>query len=62
MLSLLSEADGLLRRSDLPSLAFEVLLLKLAELPRLVPIEDFLSGRSPLNPVPQSACDLQWGG
>ena len=46
MLSLLSDADGLLRRSDLPSLAFEVLLLKLAELPRLVPIEEFLSGKT----------------
>jgi len=32
-------------RSDLPALAFEVLLLKLAELPRLVPIEEFLSGK-----------------
>ena len=46
MLSLLSDADALLRRSDLPSLAFEVLLLKLAELPRLVPIEEFLSGKT----------------
>ncbi len=45
MLSLLSDADSLLRRSDLPSLAFEVLLLKLAELPRLVSIEDVLSGK-----------------
>jgi DNA polymerase-3 subunit gamma/tau len=47
MLSLLSDADALLRRSDLPSLAFEVLLLKLAELPRLVPIEEILSGKIP---------------
>ncbi len=62
MLSLLSEADGLLRRSDLPSLAFEVLLLKLAELPRLVPIEDFLSGKSPLNPVAQSASTYSGAG
>jgi hypothetical protein len=54
MLSLLSDADGLLRRSDLPSLAFEVLLLKLAELPRLVPIEDLLSGKSPIGPLAQS--------
>ena len=54
MLSLLSDADGLLRRSDLPSLAFEVLLLKLAELPRLVPIEEFLSGKReiPTSSVP----------
>jgi DNA polymerase-3 subunit gamma/tau len=58
MLSLLSEADGLLRRSDLPSLAFEVLLLRLAELPRLVPIEDFLSGKTGIPPSlsnPQTA-------
>ena len=56
MLSLLGEADGLLRRSDLPALAFEILLLKLAELPRLVPIEDFLSGKSgfPALPTPPS--------
>jgi DNA polymerase-3 subunit gamma/tau len=46
MLSLLSDGDALLRRTDLPSLAFEVLLLKLAELPRLVPIEEVLSGRN----------------
>ena len=45
LLSLLSESDGTLRRSDVPALAFEVLLLRLAELPRLVPIEEFLSGR-----------------
>ncbi|MCM3877467.1 MAG: DNA polymerase III subunit gamma/tau [Thermoanaerobaculia bacterium] len=42
LLALLSESDGTLRRSDVPALAFEVLLLKLAELPRLVPIEEFL--------------------
>ncbi|MFI5180152.1 MAG: DNA polymerase III subunit gamma/tau [Thermoanaerobaculia bacterium] len=47
MLSLLMEADSLLRRTDLPALAFEVLLLRLAELPRLVPIEDILSGKTP---------------
>ena len=47
LLSLLSESDGTLRRSDVPALAFEVLLLKLAELPRLVPIEEFLAGRIP---------------
>jgi DNA polymerase-3 subunit gamma/tau len=46
LLTLLSESDGTLRRSDVPALAFEVLLLKLAELPRLVPIEEFLSGRT----------------
>ncbi|MGE5346474.1 MAG: DNA polymerase III subunit gamma/tau [Acidithiobacillales bacterium] len=46
MLSLLSDGDALLRRADLPSLAFEVLLLKLAELPRLVPIEEILSGKT----------------
>jgi len=33
-----------------PALAFEVLLLRLAELPRLVPIEEFLSGRTPVPP------------
>jgi len=47
LLSLLSESDGTLRRSDVPALAFEVLLLKLAELPRLVPIEEILAGRIP---------------
>jgi len=46
LLTLLSESDGTLRRSDVPALAFEVLLLRLAELPRLVPIEEFLSGRT----------------
>jgi DNA polymerase-3 subunit gamma/tau len=46
MLSLLIEADSLLRRTDLPGLALEVLLLKLAELPRLVSIEDILSGKT----------------
>ena len=46
LLSLLSESDGTLRRSDVPALAFEVLLLKLAELPRLIPIEEFLAGRT----------------
>ena len=45
LLSLLSESDGTLRRSDVPALAFEVLLLKLAELPRLIPIEEFLAGK-----------------
>ena len=50
LLTLLSESDGTLRRSDVPALAFEVLLLKLAELPRLVPIEEFLSGRTPVPP------------
>ncbi len=45
-LSFLAEADGTLRRSDVPSLVLEVLLLKLAELPRLVPIEELLAGGS----------------
>jgi DNA polymerase III subunit gamma/tau len=48
LLTLLSESDGTLRRSDVPALAFEVLLLRMAELPRLVGIEDFLSGRTPV--------------
>ncbi len=43
VLTLLSEAEGNLRRSDVPSLALEVLLLRLAELPRLVPIEEILA-------------------
>jgi DNA polymerase-3 subunit gamma/tau len=50
LLSLLSESDGTLRRSDVPALAFEVLLLKLAELPRLIPIEEILAGRIPVLP------------
>lgn len=54
ILALLSESDGTLRRSDVPALAFEVLLLKLAELPRLVPIEAVLSGRAAV-PVPAAA-------
>ena len=64
MLSLLSDADGLLRRSDLPSLAFEVLLLKLAELPRLVPIEEFLSGKReiPTSSVQQSQSTYSGAG
>ncbi|MDL1952344.1 DNA polymerase III subunit gamma/tau, partial [Acidobacteria bacterium ACD] len=48
LLTLTAEGDGTLRRSDVPALAFEVLLLRLAELPRLVPIEEILSGRLPL--------------
>ncbi len=52
LLSLLSESDGTLRRSDVPALAFEVLLLKLAELPRLVPIEEILAGRIPASSGP----------
>ena len=52
LLTLLVEADSSLRRSDVPSLAFEVLLLRLAELPRLVPIEDLLAGRVALPAVP----------
>ena len=47
LLTLLSESDGTLRRSDVPALAFEVLLLRLAELPRLIPIEEILAGRIP---------------
>jgi DNA polymerase-3 subunit gamma/tau len=50
-LTLLSEAEGTLRRSDVPSLALEVLLLRLAELPRLVPIEEILASGASL---PQS--------
>ncbi len=46
LLALLSESDGTLRRSDVPSLALEVLLLRLAELPRLIPIEEILAGRT----------------
>jgi DNA polymerase-3 subunit gamma/tau len=51
VLSLLSEAEGTLRRSDVPSLALEVLLLRLAELPRLVPIEEILASGASL-PMP----------
>jgi DNA polymerase III subunit gamma/tau len=51
VLTLLSEAEGTLRRSDVPSLALEVLLLRLAELPRLVPIEEILSSGASL-PMP----------
>lgn len=47
-LTLLTEADGTLRRTDVPALALEVLLLRLAELPRLVPIEELLSGARPM--------------
>jgi DNA polymerase III subunit gamma/tau len=59
LLTLLSESDGTLRRSDVPALALEVLLLRLAELPRLVPIEEFLAGKIPVPvgapvPIPSS--------
>ena len=55
VLTLLSEAEGTLRRSDVPSLALEVLLLRLAELPRLVPIEEFLaSGATVALAAPQA--------
>ncbi|MBK9968438.1 MAG: DNA polymerase III subunit gamma/tau [Holophagales bacterium] len=50
VLSLLSEAEGMLRRSDVPSLALEVLFLRLAELPRLVPIEEILASGASLPP------------
>ena len=43
----------MLRRSDVPSLALEVLFLRLAELPRLVPIEEILASGAPL-PLPAS--------
>ena len=59
LLSLLSESDGTLRRSDVPALAFEVLLLRLAELPRLVPIEEILAGKIP---VPPGALGASSGG
>jgi DNA polymerase-3 subunit gamma/tau len=56
VLTLLSEAEGTLRRSDVPSLALEVLLLRLAEMPRLVPIEELLaSGASLPAPGPAAA-------
>ncbi len=55
LLTLLSESDGTLRRSDVPALAFEVLLLRLAELPKLVGIEEFLSGRSPVPSAPPAS-------
>ena len=50
-LTLLSEAEGMLRRSDVPSLALEVLFLRLAELPGLVSIEEILSSGAAL-PLP----------
>ena len=53
-LTLLSESEGTLRRSDVPALALEVLLLRLAELPRLVPIEEILSSGASL-PTPRPA-------
>jgi DNA polymerase-3 subunit gamma/tau len=53
VLTLLSEAEGMLRRSDVPSLALEVLFLRLAELPRLVPIEEILASGASL-PLPAS--------
>jgi DNA polymerase-3 subunit gamma/tau len=56
VLTLLSEAEGNLRRSDVPSLALEVLLLRLAEMPRLVPIEEILaSGAAFSLPAPPAA-------
>ncbi|MBL8113708.1 MAG: DNA polymerase III subunit gamma/tau [Acidobacteria bacterium] len=48
ILTLLLEGDGSVRRSDVPVLALEVLLLRLAEMPRLVAIEEILAGRLPL--------------
>ncbi|HMM33609.1 MAG TPA: DNA polymerase III subunit gamma/tau [Thermoanaerobaculia bacterium] len=53
VLTFLTEAEGMLRRSDVPALALEVLLLRMAELPRLVPIEEVLSSGGGL-PVPGS--------
>jgi DNA polymerase-3 subunit gamma/tau len=53
VLTLLSEAEGMLRRSDVPSLALEVLFLRLAELPRLVPIEEILASGASF-PLPAS--------
>jgi DNA polymerase-3 subunit gamma/tau len=51
ILTLLSEAEGMLRRSDVPALALEVLLLRLAELPGLIPIEEILASGASL-PLP----------
>lgn len=59
VLTFLSEAEGTLRRSDVPSLALEVLLLRLAELPRLVPIEELLaSGATVALPSPRPAASV----
>jgi DNA polymerase III subunit gamma/tau len=55
LLTILTESDSTLRRSDVPALAMEVLLLRLAELPNLVAIEDLLSGRAPLPAVVAAA-------
>jgi DNA polymerase-3 subunit gamma/tau len=65
LLALLSDSDSALRRSDVPALAFEVLLLRLAELPRLVGIEEFLSGKTPVPsaiPAPGGAGGVGVGG
>ncbi|MHB8798238.1 MAG: DNA polymerase III subunit gamma/tau [Thermoanaerobaculia bacterium] len=58
VLTFLTEAEGMLRRSDVPALALEVLLLRLAELPRLVPIEEILSSGAVLPAVGPVAAPL----
>jgi DNA polymerase-3 subunit gamma/tau len=52
VLTMLVEETAEIRRSDVPSLACEVLLLRLAELPRLVPIEELLAGGGSLPAAP----------
>lgn len=59
LLTILTESDGTLRRSDVPALALEVLLLRLTELPNLVPIEEILAGRVS---TPGAAAGLPAGG
>ena len=62
ILTLLSEAEGMLRRSDVPALALEVLLLRLAELPGLIPIEEILaSGASLPLPAARTSVPYRYG-
>jgi hypothetical protein len=44
-----------------PVLALEVLLLRLAEMPRLVAIEDILAGRMPAPSIPMAEAPPQRG-
>jgi DNA polymerase-3 subunit gamma/tau len=61
-LSLAVEADQLGRRTDEPGLVLQMLVLRLAELPRLKSIEQALSGLPPEKSAPPALSTVREGG
>ncbi len=60
-LTLLSESEASLRRSDAPSLMLELVLLRLTELGELAAIEDILSGRTVVTLPPVAVREAENG-